>query len=321
MNAILTEGSSLRFGPLPDPNPGPGEIAIRVCATAVNRADLLQRRGAYPVPPGASPIMGLECSGVVCDKGPETPSVALGERVAALLTGGGYAEIAVCPAAQTLPVPTALDLLEAAAMPEALATTWMCLRLIGQLGPRERVLVHAGASGIGTAMIQVCRAWGNPCFVTASSEDKIARCVALGADGGALRTGWETAVRAWSKEGVDVIVDPVGAGYIEKDQTVLATGGRIVLLGLLGGFQANVDLARLLTGHQQLLGTTLRSRSAADKALIVAGVAREIWPHVASGLVRPIIDRVLPITEVEAAHAALAANETVGKVVLSVSGR
>lgn len=318
MNATVVDGTSLRWGQAPDPVPGPGEVAILVHAAGVNRADLLQRRGLYPVPDGASPILGLECSGVIAALGPGVSGWSVGERVCALLTGGGYAERAVCPAAQLLPVPERLDLVSAAALPEALATAWMALKLVGELQPGERVLLHAGASGIGTAMIQACRAWGNPCFVTCGSDEKVARCVALGAEGGALRQGWEAAVKTWAPDGVHVIVDPVGAGYVERDQTVLAPGGRIVLLGLLGGAQAQVDLARLLLGHQRLAGTTLRSRPPEDKARIVQGVARDLWPHVASGAIAPIVDRALPIAEAEAAHAAMAANETVGKLVLTL---
>jgi putative PIG3 family NAD(P)H quinone oxidoreductase len=295
-------------------------VAIRVYATAVNRADLLQRRGLYPPPEGASPILGLECSGTVLKLGSGVQEVAVGDPVCALLSGGGYAEIVSCPVAQTLPVPRSVDLLHAAALPEALATTWMALRLVGELGRGERVLVHAGASGIGTAMIQVCRAWGNPCFVTCSTEEKVARCVALGADGGSVRSGWEEAVRRWAPDGVHVIVDPVGQGYVEMDQRVLARGGRIVLLGLLGGLQSQVDLARLLTGHQHLVGTTLRARPPAEKARIVQGVAQEIWPLVTAGKITPVIDRIVPIADTELAHAAMAGNETVGKVVLAVSG-
>ncbi|MEQ1508094.1 MAG: alcohol dehydrogenase catalytic domain-containing protein, partial [Myxococcota bacterium] len=176
MNAITVEAGHLRWGPVPDPIPGPGEVTIRVYATAVNRADLLQRLGAYPPPPGASPILGLECSGTIAKVGPGVTAFTPGDPVCALLAGGGYAELVACPASHVLPVPRGLDLADAAALPEALATTWMALRTCGSLGPGERVLIHAGASGIGTAMVQVCRAWGNPCFVTAGTPDKVARC-------------------------------------------------------------------------------------------------------------------------------------------------
>ena len=318
MNAILVEGPSLRWGTAPDPAPSRGEVAIAVAATALNRADLLQRRGMYPAPEGASPVLGLECSGTIAAIGEGVEGYEVGDRVAALLSGGGYAEIAVCPASQLLPVPERLDLLHAAALPEALATAWMALRLVGRLAAGERVLLHAGASGIGTAMIQICRAWGNPCFATVGSEDKRARCLALGAGGAALREGWERAAGAWAPGGFDVIVDPVGGAYLPRDQGVLARGGRVALLGLMGGASAQIDLARMLLGHQQITGTTLRSRSVSEKAEILSGVLREIWPHVVSGEVVPVIDRLLPIARAEEAHAVMERNETFGKIVLSI---
>lgn len=320
MNAIRVDGPALRWTSAPEPVPGAGEVAIRVRATAVNRADLLQRSGAYPPPPGASPILGLECSGTIAALGEGVTGFAVGDRVCALLSGGGYAEVVTCPAGQVLPVPDGLAMIEAAALPEAVCTTWMVLRDEGRLAPGERVLIHAGASGIGTTMIQVCRAWGNPCFVTVGTAEKVARCVSLGAEGGAARTDgpWEDAVRRWAKGGVDLIVDPVGGATTEAGQKVLATDGRIVLIGLMGGAEARVSLAALLMRRQRLVGTTLRSRVPAEKARIVAGVARDVWPWVASGRVRPIIDRTLPITEAAAAHEAIASNATVGKVVLVV---
>jgi putative PIG3 family NAD(P)H quinone oxidoreductase len=317
VNAIQIQGDDLVWGQVPgeDPAPGPGEVAITVRATAVNRADLLQRIGAYPPPPGASEILGLECSGTVTALGRGVSDLDIGDSVCALLSGGGYAEIVVCPAEQVLEVPPHLDLARAAALPEALATAWMALRDAGRLIDGERVLIHAGASGIGTAMIQVCRAWGNPCFVTASAP-KVPRCVALGAEGGGVRGGWEEAVRAWGEP--DVIVDPIGRGTLAGNQRVLAAGGRMVLLGLLGGRSDEIDLARVLLRHQTLLGTTLRSRSQREKARIVAGVSREIWPHVFSGRIDPVIDCVLPIERAAEAHERLRADATVGKVVLTV---
>jgi putative PIG3 family NAD(P)H quinone oxidoreductase len=321
MNAIRIEAGGLVWGEAWDPAPpGPGEIAIRVAATAVNRADLLQRAGLYPPPPGASAILGLECSGTVAALGDGVEHLAVGQHVCALLAGGGYAEVAVCPAGQVLPVPPGLSLAQAAALPEALATTWMALGEVGRLQPGERVVLHAGASGIGTAAIQVCRAWGNPVFVTVGSADKVDRCVSLGADGGAVRTEgpWADAVAAWAPGGVDVIVDPVAAGYLQADQQVLAVGGRIVVLGLMGGRQDQLDLGRLLVKRQTVTGTTLRSRPADDKARIVQAVRERIWPLIAQGEVRPVIDRVLPITESDRAHQIVASNDTVGKVVLTV---
>jgi putative PIG3 family NAD(P)H quinone oxidoreductase len=296
-------------------------VGIRVAATAVNRADLLQRMGAYPPPPGASPILGLECAGVVDAVGPGAP-FAEGDRVFALLAGGGHAERVVCPAAHVLPVPPGLELVEAAALPEALATVYMALRTVARTLPGERVVAHAGASGIGTVLIQVCHAWGNPVWVTVGSQDKLRVCQTLGADGGAVRTDgpWAPALARWAPEGVDVIVDPVGQGYVEAGIDALAVGGRLVCIGLLGGTTARVDLARLLMRRLTLCGTTLRARDLADKARIVAGVAADILPHVASGAVRAVIDSVLPITRLDDAHARVRANASAGKVVLTVPG-
>jgi putative PIG3 family NAD(P)H quinone oxidoreductase len=320
MNAIRIEGAGLAWGASPDPTVGPGEVGIRVAATAVNRADLLQRAGTYPPPPGASPILGLECSGTIDAVGDGVDGFAVGDRVCALLSGGGYAERVSCPAVQVLPVPPELSLEEAAALPEAVATVWMVLRDEGRLSAGERVLLHAGASGIGTTAIQVCRAWGNPSFVTAGTPSKVARCVALGADGGAARSEgpWADAVRHWAPDGVDLIVDPVGGETTEIGQELLGTGGRIVVIGLLGGAHARISLARLLMRRQRIVGTTLRARSTAEKGRIVGGVAREIWPAVRSGAIRPTIDRVLPIAEADRAHEAVRSNATVGKVVLQV---
>lgn len=320
MHAMKPSGQDLLWAEAPDPVPATGEVRIRISATAVNRADLLQRRGLYPPPPGASPILGLECSGTVDAVGPGPSRWSVGDRVCALLAGGGYAEAVTVPDGQVLPVPDGLDLAQAAALPEALATAWMALFDEGRLAMGERVLVHAGASGIGTAMVQVCRVFGNPCFVTAGTAAKVALCVSLGADGGTVHADgpWEDAVRRWGAP--DLVVDPVAGPYLAQDQRVLAPGGRVVVLGLLGGTTATLDLARLLLGGQRILGTTLRSRPAADKARIVAGVERDLWPRVASGDLRPVVDVTLPIREVEAAHARIATNATSGKVVMTVAG-
>lgn len=301
--------------------PGPieaNELAIEIRATAVNRADLLQRAGQYRPPPGVTVVLGLECSGIVVGVGSDVAEFSVGDRVCALLAGGGYAERVVCPAAHAWPIDD-LPFEAAAALPEALCTVWMVLRDVAQIAPHERILLHAGASGIGTTALQVARVWGHPTFVTAGSVEKVARCRALGADGGAVRTEgpWAAAVRAWAPHGVDVIVDPVGGAYLEQDQEVLAVDGRIVVIGAMGGRKANLDLGKLLVKRQRVLGTVLRARSEEDKARIVAGVRAELWPLVRSRALWPVIDRVLPITAVDEAHAALAADGTVGKVVLT----
>lgn len=296
------------------------EVHIQVHASAVNRADLLQKAGQYRPPPGVTDVLGLECAGVVARVGAAVTHLRPGDRACALLAGGGYGEEVVCPAAHAWPIPDDLPFTVAAALPEALCTVWMALRDVGRLAPGERILLHAGASGIGTTAIQAAKAWGNPVFVTVGSEDKLARCVSLGADGGAIRTAgpWGPAVRAWAPDGVDVIVDPVGAPYLEQDQDALAVGGRVVLIGLMGGRTAPLDLGKLLVKRQTVAGTVLRSRAIDDKARIVAGALRELWPLVLDGRVRPVIDSVVPVARVDEAHAAVASDRTVGKVVLTV---
>ncbi|MEQ1570030.1 MAG: NAD(P)H-quinone oxidoreductase [Myxococcota bacterium] len=320
MHGIRVDADALVWGPVEPVVAGPGEVTIAVAAAGVNRADLAQRAGQYPPPPGASPILGLECSGTVDSVGPGVDPGWLGRPVCALLAGGGYAERVACPVGQLLPVPDGVSLVDAAALPEALCTAWMALSVVGRLGPGERVVWHAGASGVGTIAVQLCKAWGNPVFVTAGTPDKVARCVALGADGGAARSDgpWEPAVRAWAPGGVDLIVDPVARGYLAADQRSLAVDGRIVVLAVLGGAEDTLDLGRLLVKRQTIAGTTLRSRSLVDKARIVAAVRDVCVPLVACGRIRPVIDAVFPLADAELAHRRLASNETVGKLILAL---
>lgn len=323
MRAVVHDPSgAMAWTEVPTPEPGAGEIRIRVATAGVNRADLMQRAGHYPPPPGASEILGLECSGTVDALGPGVSDWAIGQPVCALLSGGGYAERVVCPAAHVLPVPDGCTVIDAGALPEVACTAWMVLVLEGALGAGDQALVHAGASGVGTMAVQVIRELGARSFVTVGSPEKVARCVALGADGGADRHAgpWLEAVRAWAPQGVDVILDPVGPGYLAPNQRALAVGGRLVVIGLLSGRSAELDFGRLLMKRQRVVGTVLRARDLAAKAEIVAGVRRDVWPGVAAGRIEPVIDRVVPVTEVEAAHAAMAANETVGKILLRMPG-
>jgi putative PIG3 family NAD(P)H quinone oxidoreductase len=244
-----------------------------------------------------------------------------GDLVCALLAGGGYAEQVVVPAGQVLKVPAGFDAVRAAAIPEVFATAYLNLYMEAALAKGERVLLHAGASGVGTAGVQLCRALGNPCLVTAGGQDKIERCVALGADGGADRHagGFEDTVKAWTDgAGVDVILDPVGASYLDQNVRCLATGGRLVLIGLMGGAAAEINLGMLLVKRLRLIGSTLRARPVSEKAAVMDALHRRIWPLFESGDVEPVIERVMPITEADAAHALVASNETVGKVVLTV---
>jgi putative PIG3 family NAD(P)H quinone oxidoreductase len=309
---------------LPTRAPGPEEVRIAVYAAGVNRADLSQRAGHYPPPPGASPILGLEVSGVVDAVGPGARGVAVGDRVMALLAGGGYAEQVVCRADATLPLPAGASFVEGAAFPEVFATAWLNLVHEGGLGrsprPGASALLHAGASGVGTAAVQLCRLLGVPSFVTVGSPAKLDVARALGADGGALRKEgpWLPAVRAWRPEGVAMILDPVGAAWLDDNLSALALDGVLVLIGLLGGRRAEVDLGRLLVRRLRIQGSTLRSRSDAAKAALLAELAADVVPAWVDGRVRPVLDQVHPWRDAEAAHARMAADLTIGAQVLRV---
>jgi putative PIG3 family NAD(P)H quinone oxidoreductase len=300
---------------------GPGQVRIAVQATAVNRADLVQRSGGYPPPPGASDILGLECAGEVTQVGEGVTRVQTGDLVCALLAGGGYAEQVVAPAGQVLKVPEGFDAVRAAAIPEVFATAYLNLYMEAALAKGERVLLHAGASGVGTAAIQLCRAFHNPCLVTAGGQDKIERCVALGADGGADRHagGFEDTVKAWTDNaGADVILDPVGAAYLEQNLRCLAPGGRLVLIGLMGGAQSQLNLGLMMMKRLRVIGSTLRARPVSEKAAVMDALKARVWPLFESGRIEPIIESVIPIQEAERAHALMASNQTVGKIVLSL---
>lgn len=321
MKAILVRDDELVWDDAPEPGLGVGEVRIDNRATAVNRADLAQRAGGYPPPPGASPILGLECAGVVTDVGEGVTRVRPGDEVCALLAGGGHAEVVVAPAGQVLPKPDALSFAEAAALPEVFATAWINLFQEAAAARGDRVLLHAGASGVGTAAIQMCREFGNPCFVTAGSASKIDRCRELGADGGFNRHdgSFVDAVRDWAgRPGVDVILDPVGAGYLADNLKCLAVDGRLVIIGLLGGAAAEVPLGAMMVKRQRIIGSTLRARSIAAKAAVMDALLERVWPLVESGAIVPVIETVMPVQEAGAAHDLIAGNDTFGKVVLSL---
>lgn len=319
MHAIEDIDERLTWTQTPTPEPGANEVRIRVLATAVNRADLVQRTGNYPPPPGASPILGLECSGVVDKVGSKVDGSRVGEAVCALLAGGGYAEYVVVPATHALPVPEGLTMIQAAAVPEVFTTAWLNLRREGQLQEGERVLLHAGASGVGTAAIQLCRAWGNPVFVTVGSADKIERCLSLGAEGGANRHDgpWLSAVKEWGP--VDVILDPVGGSYLADNIQALRAQGRLVNIGLMGGAEGNLPLGTMLVKRLCLRGSVLRSRSVEEKTQILKSIREEVWPLLAAGKIQPIIEEVFDIQQAQQAHERVAGNDTVGKIVLKVS--
>ena len=324
MKAIQVAGDELRWAEFERPVCGPGEVRIQVAASAINRADLLQRGGAYPPPPGASPIMGLECSGVVTELGEGVASVALGDEVCALLAGGGYAEEAVVPAGQVLPVPKGVDCVDAAALPEVFATAYLNLYMEAALAPAERVIVHAGASGVGTAAVQMLRYTNNPCFVTVGNQDKLAQCVELGASGGAIRhegsflPGVQDWLEASGAAGVDVILDPVGGQYLMDNLTALGLGGRLVLIGLMSGAVAEADLSLLMRKRIRVIGSTPRARPIGEKALVMDGLRRDVWPRIEAGEITPIIEAKFPIEQTADAHALMAGNDTVGKILLTV---
>lgn len=305
------------------PPPGPGEIAINVKASAVNRADLLQRQGFYPPPPGASPILGLECSGQVAEVGPGVTAWHVGDGVCALLSGGGYASRVVVPAAHVLPVPSGVSLVAAAGLAEVACTVWSSVFSIGRLADGEVCLVHGGASGVGTFAVQAVRALRPAATIvtTAGTPEKLARCRELGADVAVSYRDDDFVARvreATAGHGADVILDIMGAAYLARNIDALAVDGRIVVIGLQGGVKAELNLAALHAKRGAVHAVALRSRPDAQKAEIVAGVREHLWPAIASGTIRPVVDRVLPVADVAQAHRAVAASEHVGKVLLAV---
>ena len=317
----VSETGDLLWTEAADLVPSPAEILIDVKATAINRADLMQRKGLYPPPPGAPETMGLECAGIVMAVGRDVTHHQVGDRVCALLAGGGYAEQAVVDQGSALKIPDNLDFEQAAAIPEVFATAWLNLFIEAALQPGERVVLHAGASGVGTAAIQLCHAFGSESFVTAGSASKIEACLKLGAKGGHNRRdgGFIDALRALWPQGADVILDPVGASYLAENLEALTLNGRLVLIGLMGGSRSEIDLAKLMMKRLRVVGSTLRARPLEEKASIMAELSQYVWPKINQGEIVPIIQQVFPIQSASAAHELMASDVTIGKVVLKVS--
>ena len=317
----VSEIGDLLWTEAPNLAPGPAEILIDVKATAINRADLMQRKGLYPPPPGAPETMGLECAGIVMAVGRDVTHHQVGDRVCALLAGGGYAEQAVVDQGSALKIPDNLDFEQAAAIPEVFATAWLNLFIEAALQPGERVVLHAGASGVGTAAIQLCHAFGSESFVTAGSTSKIEACLKLGAKGGQNRRegGFIDALRALWPQGADVILDPVGASYLAENLEALTLNGRLVLIGLMGGSRSEIDLAKLMMKRLRVVGSTLRARPLEEKASIMAELSQYVWPKISQGEIVPIIQQVFPIQSASAAHELMASDVTIGKVVLKVT--
>src|SRR5215213_6522272 len=312
----------LGWGEVPDPVCGPGEVLVDVVAAAVNRADLLQRQGHYPPPPGASEVLGLECSGVVSEVGEGVTGWSVGDEVCALLAGGGYAERVAVPAGQLLPRPSGVELATAAALPEVVCTVWSNVFMLAGLRRGETFLVHGGSSGIGTMAVQLAARAGARVFTTAGTAAKLDVCRELGADVG-INYRDEDFVERIREEtggaGVDVALDNMGAKYLARNVDALAVGGRLVVIGMQGGTKAELDLGVLMRKRAAVHATTLRSRPATGpggKAEIVAAVRHDVWPDVERGGIRPIVDRRLPMSRAGEAHRVVEASEHVGKVLL-----
>jgi putative PIG3 family NAD(P)H quinone oxidoreductase len=325
MRAVLVENpgpeSTLRIGEVPAPALGEGALRIQVAAAGVNRADLMQRQGRYPPPPGASDILGLECAGEVLEVGSGVKGFEVGQRVMALLAGGGYADEVVVPAACVMPVPSALSLAEAAALPEVFLTVFLNLFQLGGFEPGGTALVHGGGSGIGTAATQLVKAASGRIVVTAGSDEKCARCLELGADRAVnYRNGdfVEAARELGGGAGVDVVLDHIGGSYLERNLQSLAVGGRLIVIGLMGGAKAELPLALLLVKRLSVIGSTLRTRPLDEKGRIVAGFLARFGARVEKRELVPVVDRVVPLEQVEAAHAAMQESQHFGKIVLQL---
>ena len=310
----------LRLVERPVPVPAAGEVLIRIAAAGVNRPDVLQRKGGYAPPPGASSIPGLEIAGTIVAVGEGVDDVQIGQPVCALLAGGGYAEYAAAPAGQCLPVPDGLDMIAAAALPETLFTVWTNLFERAFATEGDRVLLHGGTSGIGTMAIALCNIFGLTIIVTAGSDAKCAKALELGADHAInYRTeDFVERVKAITDgKGVTAVIDMVGGDYVPRNLQCLADDGRHVSIAVQGGAQATIPLFEIMRRRLTLTGSTLRARDTAFKTLVADEIARTVWPHVESGRLRPVIDRVFPLAEAAAAHARMEEGDHVGKIVLT----
>jgi putative PIG3 family NAD(P)H quinone oxidoreductase len=323
VKAILPTGTGgpevLEYADAPDPEPGPGEVVLDVVATAVNRADLVQRQGHYPPPPGASEILGLECSGTVAALGEGVDDVEVGSQVCALLAGGGYATKVAVPAGQVMPLPDGLDLVNAASLPEVAATVWSNVMMVAGLRSGDTFLVHGGAGGIGTFAIQLTKALGAQVLATAGSPDKLQLCRDLGADVAIdyrEQDFVEVVGHATDGHGADVILDNMGASYLDRNLDALAIEGRLVVIGFQGGSRTEMDLRKLFLKRAAIFSASLRARPVGEKTTICAAVAEHVWPLVADGTVRPVIGRTMPLAEAAEAHRLMESGESTGKIVL-----
>lgn len=324
MRAVVAQGTGgpevLSVSDVPDPVPGPGEVLLDVVAAGLNRADLLQRQGFYPPPPGASEIIGMECSGTVSALGEGVTGWAVGDEVCALLAGGGYAERVAVPAGQVMPVPAGVDLVTAAALPEVAATVWSNVFMVAGLRPDETLLVHGGAGGIGTFAIQLAHALGARVATTGGTAEKLELCRSLGAD---VTIDYheqdfvEVVREATGGRGADVVLDNMGAKYLARNVDVLALEGRLVIIGMQGGTRAELDINALLRKRGAVIATSLRARPVEGKSAICAGVVEHVWPLVADGVVRPVVHTTMPLDRARAAHELMESGSHTGKILLT----
>lgn len=311
-------GQPLVLHEIEKPTPGPGQVLIRVRAAGVNRPDLVQRAGKYPPPPGAPETLGLEVAGDIEAVGPDVTLWKAGEKVCALVPGGGYAEYAVAHEASTLPIPEPLTYVEAAGLPETVLTVWNNVFEISKLKKGESLLIHGGASGIGTTAIQIAKAWGATVYATAGTEEKRALCEKLGAVRGINYKTEDFEQVMKDAGGVDVILDMVGKPYFDKNLTILKDLGRLCYIAFLQGSKVEGDLTRLMMKRITITGSTLRIRTDEYKAMLVRGVVENVWPMIKDGRFRPLVSGVHPLADAEAAHAAMDAADHAGKIILQV---
>ena len=334
---VVGDNGAMEWQEVPDPVPGPGEVLIKVAATSVNRADLLQRQGLYPPPPGASDILGLECSGTIVDLGPDDLHIPrthsnltaritqfqLGDEVCALLAGGGYAELVAVPVGQVMRLPSGMDLIVAGSLPEVACTAWSNLMNVAGLTEGQTVLIHGGAGGVGSHAIQLAKSFGATVAITAGTDDRVKWCEDLGADIG-INYNTEDFVERLLKatadttRGANVILDNMGAKYLERNVSALASDGKLVVIGMQGGVKTEFNIARLLNKRGAVFATSLRSRPLDQKGQICHEVVDSVWPQIANGKIDPIVAAEFPIQEVEQAHNMVKNEQPRGKVVLVV---
>ena len=317
---IVSENKELIWADSEKPKILDNEVLIKIKATAVNRADVVQKNGFYPPPLGASEILGLECSGIIEAIGKNVKKRKVGEQVCALLAGGGYAQYASCPEEQAIPTPEGISLTNSASLPEVFATCWLNLFHEANMQENDIVLLHAGASGIGTAAIQLCNLFNCKSFVTASTHEKISYCIKLGAENGSLRSNKPfDDVKNWAPDGVDIILDPVGGSYFQDNLNVLSIEGRLLLIGLMGGTKSEINLGQVLMKRQKIIGSTIRARSSIVKGKVMNDLLEKVWPHFKSKKIKPIIYKTMSIENANQAHEIMEKDENIGKLVLEIN--